>query len=236
MMIPTVRIFDSEERAGEAARLLVERGFPESDILFITPTPGQESTDVRSAVEEGRLPGSHARTCIASLEQGRSIVAVRAIFGRGQLAERTLDGCGPVDTDLLPAYVARNPSPLSDLLGIPTLTRGGDQPRGGRLLSSYFTLSSVFGIGLLSRNPAPLSSLFGMKLLSAPKKPWTRSLGFGLLSRNPAPLSSMLGLKLLTSRKRARSMVSVLSKDPAPLSSMLGIPVLTRSRKRDKDD
>ncbi len=235
-MIPMLRIYDSQERAQEAARALVSRGFEERSVLLLTPSPGQEAAQVRAAVEDELVAGSQAPFCTRSLQQGRSVVAVRVPFGRGQVAVGTLEDYGPVDTEQIPAYEARNPAPLSDLLGIPTLTE--DQGAFfGALVGSSWTFSSLFGLGLLSRNPAPLSSLFGMKTLTKPKKNWERSFGLPLLSRNPAPLSSLLGMKTLTKPKKnwERSFgMPLLSKDPAPFSDYLGISVLSRKDRKDR--
>lgn len=228
-MIPTLRIYEAEQSARDAARMLAESGFDEDSILLITPTPGEESKDVRAAVAAGLVPGSHMKVCTRSLQQGRAIVAVSAHFGRGEFAVEIMERCGPVDTQLLPAYSVRNPSPLSDLLGLPTLAHKPFEA----MKRPSFSLSSVFGIGLLSRNPTPLSSQFGLETLSAPKRPWRSSFGLPLLSRNAAPLSSLFGLKTISAPKKRWTSsfgLPLLSKNPTPLSSLLGIPVLRRDR------
>ncbi len=233
-MIPMVRIYDSEERAQEAAGALVGRGFDERAVVVLTPSPGQDAARVRAAVERELLPGSQARFCAQCLQRGRSVVAVRVPFGRGQVALGVLESFGPVDTDQLPAYEVRNPAPLSDLLGIPTLTE--DQGTFfGALVRSSWTFSSLFGLGLLSRKAAPLSSLLGMKTLTRSKKDWTTSFGLPLLSRAATPLSSLIGMRTLTKPRKnwERSFgLPLLSKEAAPLSDYLGISVLSKKKER----
>ena len=232
-MLPTLRLYESEEAAHDAAAMLVEKGFREETILLIKASAGADEETLRYAVAEELLAGSHLAVCARALEQGLSIVAVRAPFGRGQLAQQILHRFGPVGTDQIPTVGPSDPSPISDLLGIPTLTRYVPMTE---LKDSHWSLSSKLGLGLLSRGATPLSSLLGLKTLTAPRRPWTRSLGLPLLSRNPAPLSSLLRLKTLTAPKRdwfTSFGFPLLSKNPAPLSSLLGIPTLTRDRDRD---
>ncbi|MDJ0852102.1 MAG: hypothetical protein QNK04_27350 [Myxococcota bacterium] len=228
-----VRLYESEQQAHDAAQRLVEAGFPESKILLVTPTSaeGGEEEVIRTAVAEGLLTGGYGSFCTQGLQRGRSVVAVEAVFGKGQLALEVLESFSPVDTEQIPAPSTRNPAPLSDALGIPTLSRG--LPFAA-LTDSKFALSSLYGLRLLSKNPAPLSSLLGMKTLSGPKRPWQSSFGLKLLSKNPAPLSSSVGMKTLSKPKKpwTRSFgLPLLSKNPAPLSSFLGLSVLKKKRR-----
>ncbi len=246
-MTPIVRIFESEAAAQDAAAQLTEAGHGRNRVLTLrsvaapataaptgeaeaptvpaTTAPDAEAM-VRAAVDEGLLAVRHVRVCIDNLERGRSLVAAAINFGFGQYAIDIMERCGAVDSHTLPAYYPRDPSPLSDLLGIPTLTKAAPWTE---LKSSSWHLSSLVGLGLLSRKAAPLSSLFGMKTLTTRKREWRTSMGLPLLSSNPAPLSSMLKMSTVTSRKgpdRVR-----LSRNPAPLSSLLGLATLVRHNK-----
>ncbi|WP_162906507.1 hypothetical protein [Algihabitans albus] len=157
-------------------------------------------------------------------------MAVATNFGFAQQAIEIMENCGAVDSDSLPAYYPRNPSPFSDLLGLPTLSRAAPV---SELKSASWFFSSLFGFGLLSRKAAPLSSLFGMKVLSDSKREWRSSFGLPLLSNNPAPLSSSVGMRTLSARKRSwtRSFgFPMLTRNPAPFSSLLGIGTLIRRR------
>jgi hypothetical protein len=183
----------------------------------------------------------HARSCAEALAKGRSIVGVQAKFGEGAAAIAALDQFDPVDTHRvapeperkrldwddgaplssalgLPVLLRNSPDPASDFLGIPALSKGHSfmsewfRP----LTKSTFSLSSLFGMRLLSKNAAPLSSLIGMKPLSPKQDVGNRSFGLPLLSRNPAPLSSMFGLPTL-SRPRKKG----------PWKRSFGLPLLT---------
>lgn len=195
-MLSIIRLYESEQRARDTVRLLVDNGFNEKGILVIAPTFGQESRHVRAAVAAGHLPGSYIRFCIQSLERGRSIVAFTPPWGQGQLAGALMERSGPVDTDRFPAESSGNASPLSDFIGVPTLAREPSTWCGALTRSSY-TFSSLLGMGLLSQDPTPLSSMFSLPTISPPKRPWDTSFGFPVLSKNATPLSSLLGIRVL---------------------------------------
>lgn len=228
-MIPYARIYETEENARNAVSLLAQEGFPDDAVRLVTPTPGEEEETIDAAVRDGYLPGRFLSLGIQGLREGRSIVGVKAAFGFGQTAVATMERAGPVDSGRLPSYIVRNPSPFSDFLGIPVLSRVRPKPT---LARSDFAL---FGFAQLINRPAPLSSLFGLPTLTRTgtrRREWRRSFGFPLLIRSAAPLSSLFRIPTLTrtgTRRRewTRSFgFPLLSKNPAPLSSLLGIPTL----------
>ncbi len=230
-MPATVRFYESADRARDAATHLADLGFENVSLLTPSASPGEGSALVRAAVAAEMIPGSHQRLCISSLEQGRSIVAVAAPFGRGQKAIEVLEQFGPVDTDRIPVYSPRSAAPFSESLGIPVLAKFS--PMTDLSIMTYTTGSRT----LLSRNPTPLSSMLGLKTLTTSKGPWTSSFGMPLLSSNPAPLSSMIGWRPLVKtylRKDTSFGFPLLSRNPAPLSSLFGLRVLSkRKQKRD---
>lgn len=208
----------AEGQVGDGAAPAVDEGAGEAALL----------ATIQSATEAGHLPGGYKNFCIQNLGMGRSIVAVRVHFGRGQEAIEIMESCGAIDSGHLPQPISRDPSPFSDFLGIPTLSKSEPMTL---LTDSDWTLSWMFNLKLLSKKPAPLSSMFGMRLLSSSKQSWKSSFGMPLLSDKAAPLSSMFGLKTLTTEKRSwtRSFgMPLLSKNPAPLSTLLGMPTLTK--------
>lgn len=230
-MNPTVRIFKSEKDARDAAAKLAEAGYGEPAVLVADQLKGKEAAAVKSAVEEGMLPGGYTAVCTRSLQQGRSLVGVRAPFGQAQRANNIMADAGAVETDQLKPIVRSNPAPFSDVLSIPTLSQfvsSTELPR------SDWSVSAGFGLPLLSRRAAPFSSMFGMKLLTSEKTGRKTGYGMPLLSRNPAPMSSLLfGLKTVISPKKSWNWsfgLPLLSRNPAPFSSLFGVPLLTRDR------
>lgn len=231
-MTTIVRMYESEEGARAAVDNLAAAGFVAEEVSVLTPADAADTAAVEAAIQDGFLrAGSLTKVCWSGLRNGRSVVSVKAQFGRGQSATNALQACGPVDTELIPEYETGHAAPFSELLGIPVLT---DSRSGSELVRSDYALSGLFGMRLLSRSPAPLSSLFRIGTLSRPRRPRRRSLGLPLLSNSPAPLSSLLRIPTLTRSggpKRKSFGLPLLSRNPAPLSTILGIRPLTR-RKR----
>ncbi len=243
MIEPIVRMFASEETARAAAAALVSAGLPPSKVFVVTPGSGgaDGGTDsIAAAIMAGHVLRSHARVYADGIQNGRSLVIARTPFGFGQVAINLLEDHGPVDSGLdlprepgpdwdeaaplssalqFPPLLKKRPTPLSDVLGLPTLL-----PAPGKRSSSLIPtlsaagrhMSSALGLPLLSRAAAPLSSmlglrvscgtaaplskLLGLKPLSRKAGRWTHSFGLPLLSSSATPLSSLLGLRSLSSR------------------------------------
>ena len=224
-----VRMYETEESARAALDNLTAAGFLADEVLLLN---SPDAAAAEAAIQDGLLrAGSLAEACWTGLQNGRSIVSVKAQFGRAQIATAALQACGPVDTDLIPEYVSVPAAPFSMLMGMPVLT---DSRSDSGLARSDFTLSGLFGMRLLSHNATPLSSLFRIRTISGSRGPRKRSFGLPLLSGNSAPLSSMFRIPTLKRSRRAwRTSFGfpLLSRNPAPLSTFLGIRPLTR-RKR----
>lgn len=224
-----LRIYPSEQDARDVGAKLATARFENHSVFLASEHQGRAAASVEEATQAGKLPERKIQICTRSLEQGRSLVAVEVPFGLGQPALDILDSAATVDTDVLNRYYRDDAAPLSELMCIPVLS---DYSPSTGLKSSNWSLSSLFGFGLLSRNPAPLSSMTGMKPLSAPKKK-TSSFGMALLSNNATPLSSLLGMKAISAEKKSEHSnfgLPYLSENPAPLSSLLGMKTLTDSR------
>lgn len=228
-MTDNARIYETEEQARSAIDRLVELGFSRSDTLLLTPSDNNDAA-VRAAVDSDFLPPRYRRVITNKLNTGRTVVAVSPPFGTAQRVAFVLDSFNPVETSSLPTFGRANPSPLSDFLGIPTLSRS----KSTTTLATGWSFSSAIGMPMLSRNPTPLSSLIGLKTLTDNKSK-TRSFGMPLLSNNPTPLSSLIGLKTLTANKSKNSSfgLPLLSSNPTPLSSTFGLATLTRTNRDD---
>ncbi|MEM9457747.1 MAG: hypothetical protein AAGF11_26445 [Myxococcota bacterium] len=210
---------------------LHKMGFHDT-VLLLEPAEGKEAEVVKAAIRGGFIPGSYVNAIIKGLQEGHWIVGVQPPLGTAMIAIQIMERCGGIGAELLPAQKLRDPSPLSDALGIPVLTSVRPNPQ---LARSDWSLSSFLGLGLLSRKGTPLSSLLGLKTLTKEKKK-TSSFGLPLLSNKAAPLSSMFGLKTLTKAKKKTSSfgLPLLSRNPAPLSSLFGLRILSK-RKNDDD-
>ena len=270
-LAPVGKVYASEPEARAAADRLADEAFERRDVTTLAPSTFEarypwlldrnaaEDEDVTGLLAEvvadlhgpGGVPEEHARVYAEQLQDGRSVVLVTAPFGAAQRATDVLDAAGPVDIGPLPTldrhyHTWHQAAPLSDLLGLPVLTRGRTwlaaafgrplaDPHylptrgwaGGLLVRDPTPLSSAAGLDVLIEDPTPLSSKLGMDALRRDEPaPLSSRLGMKVLAKAPAPLSSALGLKPLADPRAAGR--ARLSRDPAPFSSLLGLPVLVR--------
>jgi len=185
---------------------------------------------VAASMKAGSLLGEHASFYLSHMQSGQHLLAVDAPLGMTIKSRQIMAEHGALDITHEPPEPAKTPyrpswnqpAPLSAALGWDVLSRTSETSSefwGLPLLANKrqtflarwfpalthprFAFSSLFGLGLLSKNGAPLSSLFGLPVKSGSTgDAWTSSFGMPLLMRaNPAPLSSSLGMPLL-SRKR----------------------------------
>ncbi|MFK7964456.1 MAG: hypothetical protein AB8C46_10890 [Burkholderiaceae bacterium] len=254
-LVPIGRVYESAQQAQETVRQLTENNLPE-DAFSLMTSEGQSSesiADIVKAIVAGHpdwVPIAHAQAYAEHVKQGRSLVMVTAPFGRGTTVESIMNVPGAIDV-ALPEPESRpyGATPLSDFLGFPVLSheRTFASKKGsfldwflGDASSPNFKFSSVFGMGMLSKNPTPLSSMIGFKPLSNQKGPGESSFGMKLLRRNdPAPLSSTVGMKPLSANQgRGNSSFGLptLSKNSTPLSSLLNMPVLSKPNSARRDD
>lgn len=227
MVLPVVRIYESEHQAREAFQKLKAEGFPENGTFLMTPG-GEEgvSGSLGAALMAGQRLGPNATRFYADrLRNGRSLVMTLAPFGYSKLAGEIMDGCGTVDANLrvppedrtygpgaplsdamsLPV-LSKGASPFSDSIGINTLTRGRPRARVGNWITF---LGRVFP-PLTSSRFFPgrvLPLLMGnAKIIPLPTKAGgsgsKRSMvGMPLLLNNPAPLSSAFGIPTLVEHR-----------------------------------
>jgi hypothetical protein len=200
-------MYETEQQARSAVQKLKDDGFPEDQLFLVTPQSGGTAEAIAAAIMAGFVLRSHAKIYAEGIQRGRSLVVVRASFGHSQDAIDILESFGPVDSGLrlprepavawdeaapissafrIPVLLRNSPAPVSRMFGMPPLSRGRTTwlaAMFGELGNPHFAFSSLFGLGLLSRNAAPLSSLFGMKTVSASAGPWQTSFGLPLLTK-----------------------------------------------------
>ena len=207
MRDPIVRMYETEQQARSAVQKLQDEGFPEDQVFLVTPQSGGTVEAIAAAIMAGFVLRSHAKVYAEGIQKGRSLVVVRASFGHSQDAIDILNSFGPLDTGLklpkepsmawdeaapissafrIPVLLKNSPAPLSRTFGMPPLSKGRTgwlAAMFGEIGNPHFAFSSLFGMGLLSRNAAPLSSMFGMKTVSASSGPWQKSFGLPILTQ-----------------------------------------------------
>jgi hypothetical protein len=253
MPVTVTRIYESQEKATEAADALKQKNFAPGDVLLVTPGHDSAATALSNAGVDSERAGAYAE----AVSRGRSVVTVVPHFGGAHKAAEILDSFGPTDTHIsdVPNTVNRrgktkvasstdsntssNATPLSSAAGWRVLS---DDPTplstkwNLKVLSDKATpLSDWFGWSTLSKDnasktvliddPTWLSSKLNLRVLSDDPAPVSGKFGWRILSDDPTPLSSKFGWKVLSENQEARA---TLTADPAPLSSTLGIPTKSK--------
>ncbi len=191
-MLMGVRMYATEQNARNAAAKLIEEELvSEERISIFTPGSGGAEEVVQAAVQEKRLPVSHARLAVQALEKGQFVVSIPLPM-EGAWAMEIMDSFGSLDVGPEPVQRRRDPSPFSDIFAIPTLTSG--KSTTPLMTKNRVIFRNFLGLPLLKKSVSKESS-FGMPLL---RKGHSNT----ALSKNGTPLSSMLGLKTLTGPKR----------------------------------
>jgi hypothetical protein len=187
---PIVRLYDTARQATDAANALRGRGFADHLINMVSGEGNAGSQeDIAKAIMAGWVLKHEAFVYATAVQQGKSLVSIRAPFATGRRCARIMDGFGPAESPVKPT---REPlpqwddaAPLSSALWWPVA------------VDSSAPFSATFGMATLAREAAPLSRLFCWTTKSRNPTPFSSMLGLPLLAKNPAPFSSMLGLRLL---------------------------------------
>ena len=201
------RLYETAQQATHAVQELKRYGFDESLINVVA----HDSADRAGAVPAARDAAAAAASIMAggvlraealdyavAVQQGRSLVSVRAPFGTGAVAIGVLERCGPVDDDIQRArhVVAGwdDAAPFSSVLWIPALADGAAP------FSRFWNLPVLTARG----DNGLLSTLLALPLLTRRGSTLSSKLGLPLLTRRGSTLSSKLGLPLLLKGRSAR--------------------------------
>lgn len=218
-MFPVARMYETEARAREVAQALLKAELAEESILVVSPGPDAEA-QLAKANDAGRIPKGNFGPLSRGLANGRTIVSASGPLNWGAAIEATLERFGPVGSEELSTYGSGVGTPLSEVLGIPVLTRDS-KPIFGALTRHDFFLGAFFPLltrsgkpffgGLTSSKFAPTSvfplltngkPFFGG--LASSDFALSKMFGMPLLSKNATPFSSFLGLKTLSDRDNKR--------------------------------
>ncbi len=195
------RMFDSHERASQAAQALRNHRFDRFDDVHVFgsrgPAGAELSTDdIVVAMMKGYIAKADAKVLAQAVQRGGTLVTVHAGFGTAIAAIKVLEQHGAIESGLpdfkeeLPAW--DEAAPLSSALHLPPL------------LPDSATFSRFWNVRPLVQSGATTSSALGMPEISRSAGPFSGTFPLPLLSRKPTPLSTMLGLPLLTKSRAAK--------------------------------
>lgn len=205
------RLFHDRGRAAAAVAELQRVGFGASTIRMISrESAGAASGDGAVSRLVDLLTAARVAPAAAAAYAGEAVrcdgtlVVVQAAFTRAVPAEMALDTYGAVKLDVPDRFHLSaekyDPTPLSDLLGLPVLISGNSSTTLMSGKSNTKLMSGESNTALMN-NPAPLSGALNLPVLKQGAASKDTSFGLPLLSNNPAPLSSLFGLPTLTRSK-----------------------------------
>lgn len=185
MLTPTVRMFESAEKAASAAQKLRDAGFADDLISVVSASAAGSAEGIKKALMAAYVIGNDAVVHARLAGANSAFVVVRAPFGASVDAIDLLNRAGPVSmTD--PTEVSDGPqwddaAPFSSAIHMPVLADWRPTGGAGTLTDSRW---SVFGA-------------LGFPELSASQAPTTEGMGMSLLSSGSTPFSSLLKLPVL---------------------------------------
>jgi hypothetical protein len=192
------RMYETEEKAQDAARRLREDGFLANTIAVVAPGS-------RAGAIPRSVPRDQAIAYSRALAAGQWLVVVEAPFNWGQVATGHLLDAGPVSTAGVPSVRPRNPSPFSDFIGFPTLSTRGRSYLSRifpELASPHFAFSSMLGMKMVSSSRGPYRPVIPFPVLSRSSGPYRPVVPFPLLTRSRGSYKPIIPLPLLTKRQR----------------------------------
>ncbi len=188
------RMFDSNERANQAAQALRNHRFDRFDDVYVFANHDAADAelsveDIVAAMMKACILKSNAMILAPGVKRGGTLVTVHAAFGTAVSALDVLEQYGPIESDLVEPKENYqgwdDAAPLSSVLNIPTL------------LPNSATFSNFWNVSPLAKSGGTTSSALGLPEISRSQGPFVGAFPMPLLSHNPTPLSSMLGLPVL---------------------------------------
>jgi hypothetical protein len=206
ILTPICRLYSTEQQAQAVVQELTDRGFPSRHVYSLKASDRESADDdtiANNIVSEVAAELQYHESIVYArlLTGSKAVVACSAEFGYGELATRIMDSGNPDDVGHIPQIPKRSPSPLSDLLGLPTLSKRQRMSRNGLYGMPRLTVQGKPWFGSLLDSTYNASSAVGAPLLSNDATPLSARLEMQTLSQNATPLSTFLRLPVLKKRE-----------------------------------
>jgi len=222
------RIYEAYGDALSAVSELKKNRFGDSAVHLISMAPndaGEAGLSLEDRIIAAGVPAADASSFGKAIQQGYSLVTVRAVMGVGQKATAILNAHNPMQdaVERKDYYVSTidEGTPLSSFLGLPVLLRNPTP------FATFWNMPS------LVRSSSPLSNWFSMPTLW--RQPSTETTFFGIpkLIRSKQTFSSWYNLPLLIKSGRpftAFFRMPELTSVAAPFSAFFRVPSLINER------
>jgi hypothetical protein len=154
MTTTVARIYQSYGAALEASNEIHSRGFRSDEIDVISKavnTQDSQITDLTAEISRAGIPTDKVGAYAAAIDEGKSLLVVRAAWGSAKKALKIVGDHGPSEGD-----------PLNDDFYVPTFTFASTEVSED---VSRFPFSAYFKIPLLLKDATPLSRSWGIPVL-----------------------------------------------------------------------
>ena len=204
------RIYEAYGDALSAVSELKKNRFGDSAITLISMAPNDPSetgVSLEDRILQAGVPAADVGAFAASVRQGGSLVAVKAVMGVGLKATAIMNAHNPMQgaverKDYYVSTVDRG-TPLSSVMGLPVLARDPtpfatfwNMPS---LVRCSTPLSNFFSLPSLWRQPSSETTFFGFPKLIRSKETFSSWYNLPLLIKSGRPFNEFFRMPELTS-------------------------------------
>ncbi len=191
-MVVYAAIFDSDAKARTAVQGLAEKGFPDTDVLVVTPGGGAEA--VSAARNRDFLTKASAESVKAKVGSGKTVALVKVPLGKGRTFTALMEAAG---SDSIRYFDEKPRKFLTELFPLVTPSKPNIT-----MMTRKSTSGSWFGMSPITSVRSDRKSWFGFELLSVRRGEWNSRFGFSLLTPRRGEWRSWFGFPLLSERKK----------------------------------
>jgi len=203
------RFYEAYGDALSAVNELKRNKFGGDAVHLISLAPndaGASGETLEERIVKAGVPAGDAAAVAASIQQGYSLIAVRAVMGVGLKATAILNAHNPVQNAV------------------------GSKDYYVSTVDDGTPLSSVFGLPVLMRDPTPFATFWNMPSLVKSATPFSNWFSIPSLWRQPSSETTLFGFpKLLRSKQTLSSWYNLplLIKSGRPFNEFFRMPELT---------
>jgi hypothetical protein len=253
------RIYANYGDAVGTVNELHKKHFDKSHVSLVSTVendPAEPNLSVEDRIARLNVPASDAPALITMVKQGKSVVAVNAMWGEAIKATTIMEKHGPeaepVQRKQYHVTTFNDGTPLSTFFGMPVLLKSTKPltsfwnipalTKSSMLIFDRLGLPSIwrqpssdktiFGIPKLLRSDQSFSSFFGLPQLTKTDRPFSRFFNMPELTSVAAPFSAFFRFPSLINERGWDAQVQgwpKLINSATPFSNFLGLPVLTKS-------
>ena len=243
------RMYEAYGDALDAVHELKKNRFTDANVHLISLAPNapHEGPDLHTRIMAAGVPAADASALASLIEQGQTLIVVKAVMGVALKANSILDAYHPIaQSKVAKEYyqsLLDRAAPLSSAFGLPTLYRDPTP------FATFWNMPSIagsatpslwhqpsrettfFGFPKLLRTKQTFSSWYNLPMLTKSQRPFSEFFRMPELTSISAPFSAFFRVPSLINEKGWDAQVQGVPKltdSSASLSRFFGWPILTQ--------